>query len=119
MMTEGHLFSHTRILVKQVPEELYVPNVPVMSISFIFYEYQMNHLLILFVFNRLEWVDSIWCDSDQHESSRNICDSKLQEFLRPTFSTLKLFLRSELLKILLPVKFSLVLSIVPCHGEPL
>ena len=46
----------------------------------------------------MEWVDSSRCDLDQCESSRNLCDSKLQIFA-PKFSTLKLFSCSEFSKL--------------------
>ena len=34
-MMEGHLISHTKILVERVPEEVYVPNVS--AIKYLFY----------------------------------------------------------------------------------
>ena len=33
----------------------------------------------------MEWVDSSRCDLDQRESSRNLCDSKLQKFCAQPF----------------------------------
>ena len=47
---------------------------------YLLHEYFLNHLLIQCLSKRLESVDLSWCDSDQHKSSRNISDSKLQNF---------------------------------------
>ena len=69
-MTEGHLHSHTKILVKRLPE-----NVPEIPIYFLLHEYWLNHGLIQFLPNRMERFDSIWCDLDQHKSNRNSFDS--------------------------------------------
>ena len=49
-----------------------------MPISFILHEYSLNHGLILYVSNCLEWVNSSQFDSDQRELSRNIFDSNLE-----------------------------------------
>ena len=73
MVTEGHLPSHTKILVKWVPE-----NVPAMSICLLFCKYWLNHGLIRCLSNRLAWVDSSQCDLDHCESSRNICNPVLE-----------------------------------------
>ena len=73
MVTEGHLHSHKAILVTCVPE-----NVPTMPIIFLFHKFCLNHGLIQCLLDWLEWVDSIWCDLDICESSRNIFDSNLE-----------------------------------------
>ena len=62
MVTDGPLISHIKILAKQVPEEVYVPNIPAMSISFLLHGYRPNHELIQCLSNWPEWVDLSWCD---------------------------------------------------------
>ena len=56
MLTVGHLLSHTKILVKFLPEEVYIPNVPVLTIFHLLHGYQ-NHGLIRCLLIRLKWVD--------------------------------------------------------------
>ena len=73
MVTEVQLHSHTKILVKRVPD-----NVPAMTISFLFHKHHLNQGLIRYLSNCLEWVESSWCDLDQRESSRNIFDCDLE-----------------------------------------
>ena len=89
IVTKGHLHSHTKIFVKQVPDN--VPNNP---IYFLLQEYRLNHGLIRCFLNRLEFVESSWCDSDQRKSSQNLfyynlesswCDSNLQNFCAKLF----------------------------------
>ena len=94
MLAEGRLLFHTQILVKHVPEKFYVPNVPAISISFLLHDYGLNHEMILCLSNRMEWVDSSWCNSDQYESNHNICDSKLQNFRDKLFQLKNYFLSS-------------------------
>ena len=65
---------------KFVPDHVHVPNVLAMTISFIFHEYRLNHVLIQCLLNQLECIDSVWCDSYQYKSNRNLCDYKLQNF---------------------------------------
>ena len=77
MVMEGHLLSHKKILVKRVPYKVYIPNVLVMSISFLLQEYCLNHGSTGCLSNCLEWVDLSWRDLDQRELSCNLCDSKL------------------------------------------
>ena len=57
----------------------------------------------------MEWVDSIWCDPGQRESSRNLCDSNLQNFFA-LLSILELFLRSSFLKKIVSKVFHYVLT---------
>ena len=87
--------------------EVYVPNLPAMSISFILHKYRLNHGFIRCLLNRLEQVYSNQCDLDQRESSWNIYDPKLHNFC------------SVFSKILLPLRFSLSLFIVTFHVKPL
>ena len=72
MVTEGHLHSQTKILVKRV---LY--NVPVMPIYFLLHQYWLNHGLIQYFSNRMEWVDLSRRDLDHRGSNWNIFDSNL------------------------------------------
>ena len=48
MVTESHLLLHTKILVKRVREELYVPKIPVITIFLLLHKYRMNRGLVLF-----------------------------------------------------------------------
>ena len=57
IVTEGHLHSHTKILVKQIPE-----NVPEILISFKLHKYWLNNGLIQCLSNLLGWVESGRCD---------------------------------------------------------
>ena len=57
-----------------------------MTISFLLHKYRLNCWLIRCLLNHIEWVDLIRCDLDQHESSRNLCDSKLQNFCAQLFN---------------------------------
>ena len=68
-MIDVHLFSHKKILVEQVPEKVYVPNVLAMWIYFLLHESRKNHVLIRCLSNRPEWIDSSRCNLDQRESS--------------------------------------------------
>ena len=85
MVIKGHLLSHEWLFVERAPEKVYVPNVLAIKQSFLMHKYCLHHWLIRCLLNWLEWVDLIWCDSDQRESSRNVCDSKLQNFCTQLF----------------------------------
>ena len=54
VVMEGHVHSHNKILVTRVLE-----NVPAMPIYFLLHQCQMNHGLIQYLSNQLEWVDAI------------------------------------------------------------
>ena len=86
MVTKGRVLSHTKILVNRVLEEVYVPNVPAMSISFIFHEYLLVRGLKRCLINWLEWVDFSRCNTCQRESSCKLCDSILQNFCDKIFN---------------------------------
>ena len=73
VITEGHLNSHKHTFLNPLPE-----NVPVMPIYFLLHKYRLNHGLVQCLLNRMEWVDSRWCDSYQRELSRNLFDSNLE-----------------------------------------
>ena len=82
-------------------------NVPVMTIYFLLHKYRLNHRLIYFLSNRLDWVDSSQWYLDKRESSRNIfdsnlesswCDSNLKNFRAQFFHLHNYFLRSAFLK---------------------
>ena len=85
MVIKIHLLSHKWIFVERVPEKVYVPIVLEMTIYFLLQKYWLNHWLIGFLSNCLEWVDSIQHDSDQCESSRNLCGSKLHNLCAQNF----------------------------------
>ena len=80
MVTEGRLLSHTKILVKWVPE-----NVLEMSISFLLHKYCLNHGLIRCFSNWLERVDPSRRDLDRRKSSWNLCDAQIQNFRAQLF----------------------------------
>ena len=73
MVTEGHLHSHMKILVKPILEKVLE-----VTISFILHEYRLNHGLIWCLSNWMEWIYLSWCDLYQRESSRNILNSNLE-----------------------------------------
>ena len=90
-MLKVQLLSHKKILVERLPNKMYVPNVPAMTVSFLLHNYQLNHLLIQRFSHQMVWVDLSRCDSDQRESSWNLCDSKLQNFCAQLFQLKKYF----------------------------
>ena len=94
-----------------------------MPIYFLFHKYWLNHGLIRFLSNWMEWVDSIWCDLYKRESNRDIfysnlesswCDSNLQNFCAQIFQLRNYFHAQHSC-----TRFSLSLLIVPCHSKPL
>ena len=73
---------------------------------------------------KLVWFGSTWIKSEYFllQFRINLLWFKFTEFLRPTFSASKLFLRSAILKVLLTLsfsnRFSLSIFIIPCHRNP-
>ena len=57
-----------------------------MKTYFLLHKYCENHSMIWRLSNRLEWVDSRWRDSYQHDLSWNLCNSKLQSFCAQLFN---------------------------------
>ena len=107
------------IFVEQIPEKAYVLNVPAMTIFILLHKYRMNHGLIRWLLNRLEIFDSSRCDSYQHEPSRNICDSKLQNFCAQLFQLRKYFCAQHFRKFVAPKIFTYTFHCVIPRQSPI
>ena len=96
-----------------------------MTSDVVMYNRCPNHCLVWCFASRWElnwchltWSDSIWCDSNLGEYSwcwfdSNQRDYNVQNFCTQLFSTSKLFLHPEFLKMMSPRGFSLISA--PCH----
>ena len=71
-------------------------------------------LIYLLFFGSIEWINLSWCDPDKCESSRNLCDFKLQNFCAQRFNFKIIFAFS---KMLLPPKFHFHFSLI--HVTPI
>ena len=103
--------------MKRVPEEVYVSNVPAIKTFLLLHTYW--HLgLIQCLLNWMEGVDYSRCDSDQRVPSRNVLDSKLQNFCAQLFQLRNYFCAQHFRNVLAYNVFNFTVHCATTHQSP-